>query len=66
MRKAKTKEEIIKLSKKYKTIKDFRETHSGYYDRACSEGWLCELTWLERAKRGRNRCKDEGRDYRTD
>lgn len=55
MRKAKTKEEIIKLSKKYKTIKDFKETHHGLYDRACSEGWLCELTWLERAKRGRKK-----------
>jgi hypothetical protein len=45
-----TYEEIAKISKKFKTMKDFREKCPNECHYAWEHGWLKSFTWLKRAR----------------
>ena len=45
-----TLEEVTNLAKRFKTLKDFRESYFNEYRYAWQHGWLENFTWLTRAK----------------
>jgi hypothetical protein len=48
-----TKDDIVKVARKFKTVKDFCEQYPNEYRYAWAHGWLKECTWLKRENRGR-------------
>lgn len=50
-----TKDDIVKAARKFKTLKDFREKCPNECWYAWSHGWLVECTWLKRERPGRKR-----------
>ena len=45
--KASTEEKLMKIGKRYKTRKEFRQAEKGFYDR-CSQAGLLDLIFIDR------------------
>ena len=45
-----TKKKVFELSRKYNSIKEFRENRPSLYNKAKCKGWIKEMTWLSRTK----------------
>ena len=52
-KRVRTKEEVTRVARKFKTMKDFREKCPNECRYAWSHGWLEECTWLKRERPGR-------------
>jgi len=48
-----TKDDIVKVARKCKTMKEFRKQYPNEYRYAWAHGWLDECTWLTRERQGR-------------
>ena len=46
-----TKDDIVKVARKFKTMKDFREQYPNECRYAWAHGWLDECTWLKKERR---------------
>ncbi len=49
-----TKDDIVKVARKFKTMKDFREQYPNECRYAWAHGWLDECTWLKKERRGKS------------
>lgn len=65
-----TKKSCREESKKYSTLKEFREQNESAYSVATRNGWAKEYTWLKRLKREngywtKERCMEEAKKYKN-